>query len=88
MQFTEIHRSKKTQNFIFLELNRERRRSSLEESSKWERNLRQEYQNKNYRTSFADFRIFGYFSENGGSEFFLVIIFVLGQRLKDLTKNF
>ena len=62
MQFTtgtEIHRSK----IFFLELNRERR---MEENSKWERNLRQENQNKNYRTSFADFHIFGQaFSENG-----------------------
>ena len=82
MQFTEIHRSKKTQNFIFLELNRERRRSSLEESSKWERNLRQEYQNKNYRTSFADFRIFGYFFGKRGFGIFPSDHFCFGSEIE------
>ena len=73
MQFTEILRSK----IFFLELNRERRRSRMEESSKWERNLRQEYQNKNYRTSLADFHIFvRYFRK---TEFSFVTIFVWGR---------
>lgn len=81
MQFTEILRSK----IFFLELNRERRRSRMEESSKWERNLRQEYQNKNYRTSFADFHIFGYVFRK--TEFSFVTILVWGRDSK-ISYNF
>ena len=57
----------------------------MEESSKWERNLRQEYQNKNYRTSFADFHIFGHYFRK--TELSFVTIFVWDADRK-ISENF